>query len=35
MYAGVGHAFANPSKQNYNAAAAEGAWAKTIAFFAT
>ncbi len=35
LYPGVGHAFANPSGQNYNAAAAEDAWAKTIAFFAT
>jgi carboxymethylenebutenolidase len=33
-YPGVGHAFANPSGQNYNAAAAEDAWQKTTAFFA-
>ncbi len=35
LYPGVGHAFANPSGQNYNAAAAEDAWAKTTAFFDT
>ncbi|MGB7084697.1 MAG: dienelactone hydrolase family protein [Phormidesmis sp.] len=35
LYPGVGHAFANPSGQNYDAAAAEDAWAKTTAFFAT
>ncbi|MEL6814132.1 MAG: dienelactone hydrolase family protein [Cyanobacteria bacterium J06598_3] len=34
LYPGVGHAFANPSGQNYNAAAAEDAWDKTVAFFA-
>lgn len=34
LYPGVGHAFANPSGQNYTAAAAEDAWARTIAFFA-
>ncbi|MEL6158167.1 MAG: dienelactone hydrolase family protein [Cyanobacteria bacterium J06623_5] len=33
LYPGVGHAFANPSGQNYDAAAAEDAWEKTIAFF--
>lgn len=35
LYPGVGHAFANPSGQNYDATAAEDAWAKTTAFFAT
>lgn len=35
LYPGVGHAFANPSGQNYDAAAAEDAWEKTTAFFAT
>ncbi|NJM96411.1 MAG: dienelactone hydrolase family protein [Phormidesmis sp. RL_2_1] len=35
LYPGVGHAFANPSGQNYNAEAAEDAWQKTTAFFAT
>lgn len=34
LYPGVGHAFANPSGQNYDAEAAEDAWEKTIAFFA-
>lgn len=34
LYPGVGHAFANPSGQNYNADAAEDAWEKTTAFFA-
>ncbi len=34
LYPGVGHAFANPSGKNYNAAAAEDAWKKTTAFFA-
>ena len=34
LYPGVGHAFANPSGQNYDAAAAEDAWEKTTAFFA-
>ena len=33
LYPGVGHAFANPSGQNYNAEAAEDAWEKTTAFF--
>jgi carboxymethylenebutenolidase len=32
IYPGVGHAFANPSGANYNAPAAEDAWAKTVAF---
>ncbi len=35
LYPGVGHAFANPSGQNYDAAAAEDAWEKTTAFFKT
>lgn len=35
LYPGVGHAFANPSGQNYDEAAAEDAWAKTTAFFET
>ena len=35
LYPGVGHAFANPSGQNYDAAAAEDAWEKTTAFFET
>jgi carboxymethylenebutenolidase len=35
LYPGVGHAFANPSGQNYNAEAAEAAWTKTTDFFAT
>ena len=34
LYPGVGHAFANPSGQNYDAQAAEDAWEKTTAFFA-
>ncbi|MEL6940483.1 MAG: dienelactone hydrolase family protein [Cyanobacteria bacterium J06598_1] len=33
LYPGVGHAFANPSGQNYNAEAAEDSWKKTTAFF--
>lgn len=33
IYPGAGHAFANPSGQNYQAEAAEDAWAKTLAFF--
>ena len=33
LYSGVGHAFANPSGQNYDANAAEDAWEKTITFF--
>jgi len=32
IYPGVGHAFANPTGQNYNADAATDAWAKTIEF---
>jgi len=35
LYPGVGHAFANPSGQNYDAAAAEDSWEKTTAFFKT
>ena len=35
LYPGVGHAFANPSGKNYDAVAAEDAWEKTTAFFAT
>lgn len=35
LYPGVGHAFANPSGQNYNPEAAEAAWTKTTDFFAT
>ncbi|MBE9063818.1 dienelactone hydrolase family protein [cf. Phormidesmis sp. LEGE 11477] len=35
LYPGVGHAFANPSGQNYNADAAADAWEKTVAFFNT
>ena len=34
LYPGVGHAFANPSGNNYNPEAAEDAWEKTTAFFA-
>ncbi|MEL6491207.1 MAG: dienelactone hydrolase family protein [Cyanobacteria bacterium J06621_3] len=34
LYPGVGHAFANPSGQNYDAEAAEDSWEKTTAFFA-
>ena len=32
IYPDVGHAFANPTGQNYNAPAAEDAWQKTIRF---
>ncbi len=32
VYPGVGHAFANPTGRNYNAEAAEDAWAKTLDF---
>lgn len=32
IYPGVGHAFANPTGTNYNAAAATDAWNKTLAF---
>ncbi len=34
IYPGVGHAFANPSGRNYDAAAAEDAWRRTLEFFA-
>jgi carboxymethylenebutenolidase len=34
IYPGVGHAFANPTGNNYNAEAAEDAWARTISFLA-
>jgi carboxymethylenebutenolidase len=34
IYPGVGHAFANPTGQNYNAAAANDAWEKTTGFLA-
>jgi carboxymethylenebutenolidase len=33
VYEGVGHAFANPSGQNYSKEAAEKAWERTLAFF--
>ena len=32
IYPDVGHAFANPTGQRYNAAAAEDAWKRTLAF---
>lgn len=32
VYPGVGHAFANPTGRNYDATAAEDAWAKTLDF---
>src|SRR5690606_333931 len=32
VYEGAGHAFANPSGQNYQAAAAQDAWARTLTF---
>ena len=32
IFPGVGHAFANPTGNNYNAAAAEAAWNKALAF---
>lgn len=35
LYEGVGHAFANPSGKNYDEVAAEDAWEKTTAFFAS
>ena len=35
VYADANHAFANPSGQAYNAAAASDAWAKSLAFFKT
>ena len=34
VYEGANHAFANPSGERYNAAAAEDAWERTVAFFA-
>lgn len=34
LYPGVGHAFANPTGNNYDPKAAEDAWDKTTAFFA-
>ena len=34
LYPGVGHAFANPTGENYDPEAAEDAWEKTTAFFA-
>lgn len=33
IYPGVGHAFANPSGENYDAASAEDAWRRTLEFF--
>ncbi len=35
VYADANHAFANPTGQSYNKAAAEDAWNKTLAFFKT
>ena len=35
IYPGVGHAFANPTGNNYNAEAAEDAWQRTLNFLAT
>ncbi len=35
IYPGADHAFANPSGNNYQAEAAEDAWAKTLAFLST
>lgn len=35
VYEGADHAFANPSGTRYNAKAAEDAWEKTMAFFAS
>lgn len=32
IYPGVGHAFANPTGNNYNAEAAEAAWQRTLTF---
>ena len=32
IYPGVGHAFANPTGRNYNAAAADDAWERTLRF---
>ena len=34
IYAGAGHAFANPTGNNYNAEYADDAWQKTLEFFA-
>jgi carboxymethylenebutenolidase len=34
IYPGVGHAFANPTGRNYNAEAADDAWARTLEFLA-
>ena len=34
IYPGVGHAFANPTGNNYNAEAAEDAWQRTLNFLA-
>jgi carboxymethylenebutenolidase len=34
IYPGVGHAFANPTGRNYNAEAAQDAWARTLEFLA-
>ena len=34
VYEGANHAFANPSGERYDAAAAEDAWERTVAFFA-
>jgi carboxymethylenebutenolidase len=34
VYDGAGHAFANPSGKNYQAAAAADAWQKSLAFLA-
>jgi carboxymethylenebutenolidase len=34
VYEGAGHAFANPSGANYQAAPAQDSWARTLAFFA-
>ena len=33
IYPGVGHAFANPSGNNYNADVADDAWTRTLEFF--
>lgn len=33
IYPGVGHAFANPSGRNYDAATADDAWRRTLEFF--
>jgi len=32
VYPGVGHAFANPTGNNYNAVAADDAWGRTLEF---